>query len=98
MKQLIPFAIAALVLVGCDKEKAAIDNNAEATKTVINDEKVAVDAAAVEAKKQAEVNATIEKAKIEADKVAAQAELDAAKKIADAKAELEKAKLDAEKK
>ena len=98
MKYLIPAVLAAFVLVGCDKQKSAIDNNADATKNAIDNRKDAVDAAAKEATKQADVDATIDKAKIEAKKVAKQAQLDADKQKADALAALEKAKLDAEKK
>ena len=98
MKHLTPILLATFVLVGCDKQKAAIEDNKEATKNAIDNRKDAVDAAAKEAKKQTDVDATIEKAKIEAQKVAAQAQLDAEKKKADAQAAFEKAKADAEKK
>ncbi len=90
--------LAVCVLVGCDKEKAAIDDKKEATKDAIDNRKDAVDATAAAAKKQAEVDAAIEKAKIEANKAAAQAQLDAEKKKAEAQAAFEKAKVDAEKK
>ena len=98
MKYLTPILLATFVLVGCDKQKAAIEDNKEATKNAIDTQKEAVDAAAKEAKKQTDMEATIEKAKIEAQKVAAQAQLDAEKKKADAQAAFEKAKVDAEKK
>src|SRR6476646_9085402 len=98
MKYLIPVALAAFVLVGCDKQKAAIETNKEATKDAIDNRKDAVGAAAKDATKQADVDAAIEKAKIEANKEAALAQLDADKKKADAQATLEKAKVDAEKK
>ena len=98
MKHLTPILLATFVLVGCDKQKSAIEDNKEATKNAIDNRKDAVDAAAKEAKKQTDTDATIEKAKIEAQKVAAQAQLDAEKKKADAQAAFEKAKADAEKK
>ena len=46
MKYLIPVVLAAFVLVGCDKQKAAIDDSNTATKNAINNQKEAVDAAA----------------------------------------------------
>ena len=97
MKLLIPMILAAFVLVGCDQRKAAIDDNATVTKSVIDQEKKDVNAAAVVAIKQAETDALVEKAKIEKNKLAAQAQLDADKVKADAQAEFEKAKLDAAK-
>ena len=45
MKHLIPVVLAAFVLVGCDKQKAAIEDNKEATKAAIDKEKGAVNAA-----------------------------------------------------
>ena len=98
MKLLIPVALAAFVLVGCDKQNAASDAKADATKSAIDNRKDAVDVAAKDATKQADIDAAVEKARIEARKVATQAQLDADKKKADALAALEKAKLDAEKK
>ena len=71
MKHLIPVAIAAFVLVGCDQQKTAIDDKKEATKSAIDNRKDAVDVAATAAKKQAEVDAAVEKAKIEASQAAA---------------------------
>jgi PBP1b-binding outer membrane lipoprotein LpoB len=49
MKHLIPvvIALAAFVLVGCDKQKSAIDDNKEATKNAIDNRKDAVDAQAL---------------------------------------------------
>ena len=98
MKYLIPVALAAFVLVGCDNQKTAIEDKQEATKSAIDTRKDAVDVAAKDATKQADVDAAVDKARIEARKVAAQAQLDADKKKADALAALEKAKVDAEKK
>jgi hypothetical protein len=98
MKPIMLGIVAVCVLVGCDKKDTAIDNKTGVTKNAIDSRKDAVDAAAKEAKKQADVDAAVDKAKIEAKQAAAQAQLDADKKIADAKAALEKAKLDAEKK
>ena len=49
MKQLIPVVLAAFVLVGCDKQKAAIEDNKEATKNAIDSQKDAVNAAAKDA-------------------------------------------------
>jgi len=97
MKYLIPVVLAAFVLVGCDKQKSAIDDHNKAAKTAIDNQKVVVDGAAKDAMKQAQVDAEIEKAKIQAKKVADQAQLDADKVKADAQAELEKAKVDAAK-
>jgi len=68
MKQIILGILAAFVLVGCDKQKAAIDDNKEATKTAIDNQKKAVDVAAVDAKKQADVDAAIEKEMSAAEK------------------------------
>ena len=48
MKILIPVILAAFVLVGCDKQKAAIDDNATATKTAIDQEKKDVNAIKME--------------------------------------------------
>ena len=90
--------VAAAAFVGCNPQKAAIDNSAETRKSAIDDRKAAVDAAAIADKKQADVDATVEKAKIDAKKAMDQAQLDADKQKADARAALEKAKLDAEKK
>jgi len=97
MKILIPVVLAALVLVGCDQQKSAIDDQKATTKTAIDQEKKAVDNAATAATKQAETDAEVEKAKIERNKLSAQAQLDADKVKADAKAEFEKAKVDATK-
>ena len=77
-------ALATLLLAHCNKEKAAID-----------DEKRAVNAAAENATKQADLNAAESKADIEAGKDVAQAQLDAEKKKADAEAAAAKAKVDA---
>jgi hypothetical protein len=98
MKHLMPVLLAAAVLAGCDKQKAAIETNKEATKNAIDDQKKAVDAAAVEAKKQTDAQAAIDKAAIDAKQAATQAQLDADKKKADAEAAFQKAKVDAEKK
>ena len=68
MKQTLLAIFAAAALVGCNKEKAAIEDNKDMTKEVINDQKDAVDASAKAAKKQTDVNAEIDKAKIEAKK------------------------------
>jgi hypothetical protein len=87
--------IATVLTVSCDKQKAAIDDSNEATKTLIDNRKDEVDANAKEAVKQTEINADIDKARIEADKVASQAQLDADKKKADADAEAAKAEVDA---
>ena len=97
MKLLIPMILAAFVLVGCDQQKAAIDDNATVTKAVIDQEKKDVNAAAAAATKQAEADAIVAKAKIEQNKLAAQAQLNADKVKADTQAEIERAKLDAAK-
>lgn len=90
--------IAAAAFVGCDKEKASIEDTKDATKNAIDIRKDTVDAVAKDAKKQADLNAASEKARIEANKDVLQAQLDADKKKADAIAKAEKARLDAEKK
>jgi hypothetical protein len=87
--------LTALLLAACDERKASIDAKAEAKKEILNQEKVAVDQAAEQAKKQTDINATMDKANIEATKASEQADLDAAKKKADADAIAEKARLDA---
>ena len=91
-------ALAAILSVSCDKQKAAIDDSTQATKNAIDTRKDEVDAEAKAAVKQADKNAIIDKARIEANKDATQAQLDADKKIVDAAAEAEKAKVEAEKK
>ncbi len=88
-------ALTTLFLAHCNKEKAAIDAQAHASKEVINDEKRAVNAAAENATKQADLNAAVDKANIEANKEITQAQLDADKKTADAEAAATKAKIDA---
>lgn len=93
--KLIILALAALVSIGCDKQKAAIDDNNNATKEAIDIRKDEVSADAKEATKQTDANAMIEKARIEANKDSIQAQLDADKKMADAEAEAAKAKVDA---
>jgi hypothetical protein len=99
MKNLIPVVvIATFVLVGCDKQKSAIEDTRQATKNAIDNQKEAVEVTAKEDKKQVDVDAAVEKAKIEANKVADQAQLDADKQKADAKAAFEKARVDAENK
>jgi hypothetical protein len=96
--QLAILALAAGLIVGCDKKEATVDQNKEATKNAIDNRKDAVDATAKDAKQQADVDATLKKAKIEATKDATQAQLDADKKKAEAEAAAAKAKIDAEKK
>jgi hypothetical protein len=86
---------AALLIVGCNKQKQAIDAQNDAAKTVIDHQKEAVDAAAKDAKAKAEMDAKIEKANIEAKQASDQAQLDADKKKADAEAAAAKAKVDA---
>ena len=94
----IILALAALLAVGCDQKKAAINEKTEATKDAIDTRKDQVNADAKEATKQADANAKLDKAKIEASKDATQAQLDADKKKADAEADAAKAKVDAENK
>ena len=89
-------ALAAVISIGCDKQKAAIDETKEATKEAIDMQKADVNASAKEATRQTDVNATIDKAVIEANKDSMQAQLDADKKKAEAEAEAAKAKVDAE--
>jgi hypothetical protein len=89
-------AMASLGLVACNKQKAAIDDQKQATLNAIDDRKVNVNAEAKEASAQADINAVIDKANIEADRTTDQARLDAAKKQAEADAIAAKARVDAE--
>jgi hypothetical protein len=73
-------AIAAVLTIGCNKQKAAIDDTEEATKEAIDARKAEVNADAKLATEQTDVNAKVDKAMIEANKVSAQAQLDADKK------------------
>ena len=95
MKYIFPILLAAAGLMGCDKEKNAIDSETRTTQESLERQKDALDAAANAAKKEAEANAEAAKARIEANKEAAKAELEAEKKKAAAQAEFEKAKADA---
>jgi hypothetical protein len=94
-KFIITTALAAMALASCDKQKAAVEAKADATKDSLNLDKEAVNAAADAAKKRTDVNAKIDKANIEADQASDQAQLDANKKKADAEATAEKARIDA---
>ena len=100
MKQTLSIllALAALLAVGCNPKKAAINEQTEATKDAIDTRKDEVNANAKEAVKQTDANADLNKAQIEANKDAAQAQLDADKKKADAEADAAKAKVDSEEK
>jgi len=90
-------AITALLpMLGCDRQKAAIDDTNIANKEAIDVRKDQVDAAAKLATEQTAANAELDKARIEANKIAMQAQLDVDKKIADAEALAAKAQLDAE--
>ena len=89
------FSFAALLLVGCDQQKAAIDAKADATINALDDRKEAVKEEAADATKRTDLGATIEKAEIEAQKVAAQAQIEADKVKADADATAAKARVDA---
>ena len=91
-------AIAAILTIGCNKQKAAIDDTEKATKEAIETRKDEVAADAKYATEQTDVNAKIDKARIEADKVSAKAQLDAEKKKVEAEADAAKAKVDAENK
>jgi hypothetical protein len=91
-------AIAAILTISCNKQKAAIDDTEKVTKDAIDVRKDEVNADAKYATEQTDVNAKIDKARIEADKVSAQAQLDAEKKKAEAEADAAKAKVDAENK
>jgi hypothetical protein len=96
--KLLILALAAVLSVGCNQEKAAIDETKDATKQAIDARKDEVNANAKDATKRTDANATIDKAQIEANKDSMQAQLDADKKKADAAAEAAKAKVDAENK
>jgi hypothetical protein len=91
-------AIAAVLTIGCNKQKTAIDETEKVTKDAIDTRKDEVNADAKYATEQTDVNAKIDKARIEANKISAQAQLDADKKKAEAEADAAKAKLDAENK
>jgi hypothetical protein len=95
---LTTLALSTLLVVSCNKQKAAIDARTDTKQTAIDHEKEAVTAAAKEATAQTDANAAIDKANIEANKVSAQAQLDAEKTKNDAAAAAEKARVDAEKK
>ncbi len=89
-------AIAAVLTIGCNKQKAVIDDTTDATKEAIDTRKAEVDADAKYATEQTDVGAKIDKARIEANKDSIQAQLDADKKKAEAEADAAKAKVDAE--
>jgi hypothetical protein len=91
-------AIAAILTIGCNKQKAVINDSTDATKEAIDTRKDEVAADAKYATEQTDVNAKIDKARIEANKVSAQAQLDADKKKVEAKADAAKAEVDAENK
>jgi len=80
------------------QEKAAIEENKEATKSAIDNRKGRGGRRRQGCKKQTDVNAALDKARIDANKEVTQAQLDADKKKADAEAKAEKARVDAEKK
>jgi len=92
---LILIALTSLAVIGCNKQKAAIDAKTDATKDAINGRKDSVEAAAEDALKQTDANAKVNKANIEAANARVQADLDAEKQKADATAAAEKAKVDA---
>jgi hypothetical protein len=95
----LPFAILATVAalsIGCNKEKAAIDESSDARQDAIDIQKEEVTADAKYATEQTDTNAEIDKANIEANKQIIQAQLDADKKRIEAEAEAAKATLDAE--
>jgi hypothetical protein len=81
-------AIAASLAVGCNKQKASIDEAENATQESIDMRKDNVDANAKSATEQTERNAKIDKATIEADRESIQAQLDADKKKAKAEGAL----------
>lgn len=87
---------AAVLSVSCNEQKAAIEDNKDATKEAIDERKAEVNSDAKLATQLTETNATIDKARIEANKDSMQAQLDANKKKADAEADAAKAKVDAE--
>jgi hypothetical protein len=88
--------VLAILTIGCNKQKAAIDETEEATKEAIEARKSEVAADAKYATEKTDANAKIDKARIEADKVSVEAQLDAAKKKAEADADAAKAKVDSE--
>ena len=53
MKQTMLVLLTAFALVGCNKDKEAVDTNKDATKDALNSQKDAVNAAAKDAKKEA---------------------------------------------
>jgi 3-hydroxy-3-methylglutaryl CoA synthase len=88
-------ALSALVIVGCDQQKTAIDDSTDHTQSMIEERKDAVAADAADATRRVDVNADIDKANIEAEKVATEAQLDADKIKAGAEGAAEKARVDA---
>jgi hypothetical protein len=88
--------IASALTIGCNKEKARIDDSNAAMHEAIDERKDEIDADAKYATEQTAAAAAIEKARIEAERGSMQAQLDADKKKADAEAEAEKARVDAQ--
>ena len=89
-------AIAATLALGCNKQKASIDEAEKDTRKSIDMRKDDVNADAKSATERTERNAAIDKADIEADRESIQAQLDADKKKAKAEADAAKARVDAE--
>jgi len=92
----IIITLAAFLAGGCNKQKAAIEEDKDATNNAIDTRKAEVDAEAKKATELTDANAAADKARIKADKESAQAQLDADKKKVDAEAEAAKARVDAE--
>ena len=88
--------IATILTIGCNKQKAVIDDKTDATKEAIDTRKGEVAEDAKYATERTDVNAKIDKARIEANKVSDEAQLDADKKKSEAEADAAKAKVDAE--
>jgi hypothetical protein len=79
MKNIIIAIFAAAVFMGCDRDKAAIEDSKDATQEALDNQKKAVDDAASAAKKQAEASKDAAQAQIEADKQKEDAQADADK-------------------
>ncbi len=65
---LILLALSTFLVTSCNKQKAAIDDRAEASKEAIDSRKDSVEAEAETAKEQTDTNAAIDKANIDAAK------------------------------
>jgi uncharacterized lipoprotein NlpE involved in copper resistance len=96
MKKIGVIALAVVSLVGCDRRKNEIDDQARQEKKSLDADARSIDRSTAEAKKQADVEAQIEKVKIEARQQIDKAQIEADKKKADAEAAARKKAVDIE--